>query len=76
MRSVVSRLGTTQFPRIRTGVGGNEGSLVNHVIGKVSKDEEQVLDETATKAAKAARDIIEVGIDKAMNLNNTSKKKD
>lgn len=49
---------------------------MNHVIGKVSKDEEQVLDETATKAAKAARDIIEVGIDKAMNLNNTSKKKD
>ncbi len=33
------------------------------------------IDETAAKAAKAARDIIEVGIDKAMNLNNTTKKR-
>ncbi len=30
--------------------------------------------EMSCKAAKAARDIIEVGIDKAMNLNNTTKK--
>ena len=36
----------------------------------------QTAAETAAKAAKAARDIIEVGIDKAMNLNNTTKKKD
>ena len=76
MRSIVSQLGTTEFPRIRTGVGSGDGSLVDHVIGKVSKDENAILDETATKAAKAARDIIEVGIDKAMNLNNTTKKKD
>lgn len=75
MRSIVSQLGTTEFPRIRTGVGGNDGSLVDHVIGKVSKDENAILDETAVKAAKAAKDIIEVGIEKAMNLNNTTKKK-
>ena len=76
MRSIVSQLGTTDFPRIRTGVGSGNGSLVDHVIGKVSKDENAILDETAAKAAKAARDIIEVGIDKAMNLNNSTKKKD
>lgn len=75
MRSIVSQLGTTEFPRIRAGVGGNDGSLVDHVIGKVSKDENAILDETAVKAAKAAKDIIEVGIEKAMNLNNTTKKK-
>lgn len=74
MRSVVSQLGTTEFPRIRTGVGGTKGSLVNHVIGKVSKDENLILDETAENAAKAAIDIIELGIDKAMNRNNTVKK--
>ena len=68
MRSIVSQLGT--------GVGSGNGSLVDHVIGKVSKDENAILDETAAKAAKAARDIIEVGIDKAMNLNNSTKKKD
>ena len=76
MRSIVSQLGTTEFPRIRTGVGSGGGSLVDHVIGKVSKYENTILDETAAKAAKAAQDIIEVGIDKAMNLNNTTKKKD
>lgn len=76
MRSVVSRLETTDFPRIRAGVGGNSGSLVNHVIGKVSKAEDQILDETAMKAAKAAKDIIEIGIDRAMNLNNTVRNKD
>lgn len=73
MRSVVQQLGTEDFPRIRIGVGGNKGSLVDHVIGAVPKEERVLLEETAEAAAEAALDIIRLGIDRAMNLHNTKK---
>ncbi len=50
----------------------SNGSLVDHVIE--SFKDENAIDETAAKAAKAARDIIEV-ILICHELNNTTKKK-
>ena len=44
--------------------------LVDRVIGKVPKDEQKILDEAAAEAAKAAKDIIEDGVDNAMNRHN------
>lgn len=73
MRSVVQQLGTEDFPRIRIGVGGNKGSLVNHVIGAVPKEERVRLEEAAQAASDAALDIIRLGADRAMNLHNTKK---
>ena len=76
MRSIVSLLGTDQFPRVRVGIGGASGDLVNHVIGKISPGEMEILDETVRNAADAVECFVKDGIDIAMNRFNTRKHKD
>jgi PTH1 family peptidyl-tRNA hydrolase len=72
MKSVVEQLGVRDFPRIRIGVGNAEGGedLVDRVIGKVPESDQKLLDTAASEAAQAALDIIEHGIDIAMNRHN------
>lgn len=78
MKSVVQELGSRKFPRVRVGIGSSDGSTIQFVIGKVGKDEQQILNEAADAAASAAADIIRIGIENAMNIHNTrkSEKKD
>lgn len=78
MKSVVQELGFRKFPRVRVGIGSSDGSTIQFVIGKVGKDEQQILNEAAEAAASAAADIIRIGIENAMNIHNTrkSEKKD
>lgn len=74
MRSVVQHINSTAFPRIRIGMGGPKGDIVDFVIGGMSKAESEVLKETVDKAAEAIDCIIESGIDMSMNRYNTKKK--
>lgn len=78
MKSVVQELESRKFPRVRVGIGSSDGSTIQFVIGKVGKDEQQILNEAAEAAASAAADIIRIGIENAMNIHNTrkSEKKD
>ncbi|MEF2834227.1 MAG: aminoacyl-tRNA hydrolase [Clostridia bacterium] len=78
MKSVVQELGSRKFPRVRVGIGSSDGSTIQFVIGKVGKDEQQILNEAAEAAASAAADIIRIGIENAMNIHNIrkSEKKD
>ena len=72
MKSVVEQLGTKDFLRIRIGVGAaSDGEdLVDRVIGKVPRAEQETLDRAASEAADAVRDIISLGADNAMNRHN------
>ena len=72
MKSVLSELGTQDFPRIRIGVGAAEEGedLIDRVIGKVPKEEQDVLDKAAADAAAAAEDIVRLGIEIAMSRHN------
>ena len=74
MRSVVQHINSTAFPRIRIGMGGPKGDIVDFVIGGMSKAESEVLRETVDKATEAIDCIIESGIDMSMNRYNTKKK--
>ena len=76
MKSVVSHLGVEDFPRIRVGIGGTRrGGWIDHVLEKVSKEEQELLKEGVEKATKAAIAIVEMGIDRAMNRYNSRPKK-
>ncbi len=72
MKSVIEQLGVKDFPRIRIGVGApsTDEDLVDRVIGKVPKAEQELLARSAEDAAKAAIDIVKLGIEIAMNRHN------
>ena len=72
MKSVVQELGTTDFARIRVGIGQPEfkSDMINYVIGKVPKEEQEILHQGVKKAAEAVEEILKNGIDIAMNKFN------
>lgn len=72
MKSVVQELNTTDFIRIRVGIGQPEfkGDMINYVIGKVPEEEQKILQQGTKKAAEAIEEILKNGIDIAMNKFN------
>ena len=72
MKSVINCLGSQEFSRIRVGIGTPEykNDMINYVIGKVSKEELEKLDEGTLVAKEAIVEIIKNGVDIAMNKFN------
>lgn len=72
MKSVIQHINTTKFCRVRVGIGKPENNIdmIHYVIGKISKEEYEVLKQGITKAKDAVVEIIQNGIDKAMNKYN------
>jgi len=81
MKSIIGCLGTSEFPRVRIGVGLNEiktddgevirTNLAHHVLAKFTPDEKKEMEETFKKAGEAALVISEEGCEAAMNKFNS-----
>ena len=74
MRSLMEYLNNVNFPRVRIGTGKPvfKELLIQHVIEKLSDEKYKIYVPAIEKAGNAAVDIIEKGVDLAMNLNNGS----
>lgn len=74
MRSLLAYLNDSKFPRVRIGTGKPvfKELLIQHVIEKLNDEKYKIYVPAIEKAGNAAVDIIEKGIDLAMNLNNGS----
>jgi PTH1 family peptidyl-tRNA hydrolase len=72
LKSVIARLGTTEFPRLRLGVGRGDArrDLADHVLSKFEADEQSALGEFIARAADAAGMFAAEGIEKVMNTYN------
>ena len=72
MKSVVQELASTDFARIRVGIGQPEfkNDMINYVLEKVTDEEQEILNQGVKEAAKAVEEIIKYGIDIAMNKFN------
>jgi PTH1 family peptidyl-tRNA hydrolase len=72
LKSLIERLGTTEFARLRLGVGRGDPrrDLADHVLAKFEPEERPVLDEFITRAADAAEMFAADGIEKVMNAYN------
>lgn len=72
LKSIIEKLGTEEFSRIRIGIGRptHEQDKVNYVIGAIPKEEISKLEEGVEKAKEAVIEILRNGIDKAMNKLN------
>jgi len=72
LKSVIERLGTTEFARLRLGVGRGDArrDLADHVLAMFEAGERAGLDELVTRAADAAEMFAVDGIGKVMNVYN------
>jgi len=73
LRSVIAWLGTTDFPRLRVGIGKNESRsrpLRNFVLGDFGREERGVIADTIGRAAEAVDAVIAEGIARAMSRYN------
>lgn len=72
LKSVIDCLATTEFARIRVGIGqpNNGISLMEYVIGNIDEEDKYLLDIGVEKAELAIEELLEKGIDIAMNKYN------
>ena len=68
----MENLKTEEFTRVRVGIGQPtyKEDIINYVLGAIPKKEVQLLDESCENAANSVIEIIENGIDSAMNVYN------
>jgi len=72
MQSIIERLGTDQFPRLRIGTGRPPGRMdaADYVLQDFPAQETDLLNETLDRAVEAVLIFIQDGLDIAMNLYN------
>lgn len=73
IKSVIARLGSENFPRVKIGVGKKpdpEYDLVDWVLGRFPKEQEPALKAALEHAVQAAKLIVCGEIDEAMNRYN------
>ena len=75
IKSIIANLSTDVFSRIKIGVGQPKGDLVSHVLGKFSKEEQEILKESMEAASTAVEIIIKENAKEAMNKLNGFKAK-
>jgi PTH1 family peptidyl-tRNA hydrolase len=72
MKSIIQRLGSNQFPRLRVGVGRPPGRMdpAAYVLQDFSDDEAAIMVQVRDRAVQALETWLESGIDAAMNAFN------
>jgi len=72
LKSVIARIGSEAFVRIRVGVGEQEEgkSLKDHVLERMDSGDRRALAEAAARAADALECVLVRGVDVAMNQYN------
>ena len=72
MKSVLEHLKTEEFIRVRVGIGTpeNKADMINYVIGAIPKREKEILEKSVEKASQSVFEVLDNGIDIAMNKFN------
>ncbi len=75
IRSLISCLGTEEFPRLKVGIAPEDGRpagdrMVGHVLGAFHAEEQPLLQNVIKRAADAVTSAIDRGVDAAMNVFN------
>ena len=69
LKSIIERLGTREFARLRMGIGRETSrqDLRDHVLGTFAPDEKADVDEMVERATEATLRFLTAGIERAMN---------
>ncbi|HZK18982.1 MAG TPA: aminoacyl-tRNA hydrolase [Clostridia bacterium] len=68
--SIIARTGTSEFPRLRVGIGRPEDDIVDYVLGDFSKDELVTIKQSIERASDAVLYAAGMGLTAAMNQYN------
>lgn len=77
LANINETLGTSDYCRIRVGIGNNfpKGAQIDYVLSEFDKEELEVLQEVLKRTAQGVKDFTFMGADRAMNICNTDPKK-
>ncbi|HEV3237847.1 MAG TPA: aminoacyl-tRNA hydrolase [Gemmataceae bacterium] len=70
LRDIQAHLGTTEYARLRIGVGAPEEDLVDYVLGRFRPSELPIIKEAIEKAVQSVVTWISQGIEECMNQYN------
>jgi peptidyl-tRNA hydrolase, PTH1 family len=75
MKSLIAHLGTSEFPRLRIGIGRSPDSgiaqeTISHVLGRFAPQEQRLLGEVLDMATDAVELALKQGVEKSMSLYN------
>lgn len=75
IKSIISHLGTDEFPRIRIGVGEKpkDWDLADYVLSRFKDEEQEAVRQALKETSDACRMIITSGMDATMNQYNKKK---
>lgn len=78
LKSVIQHVGTSKFVRVRMGVGrgSGQGGVISHVLRKFASDDRDSVKDMVSKAVESVYEILESGVDSAMNRFNSAAQKD
>jgi len=71
LNSIISEIGTQEFPRLRIGVGRpTQSNTIAHVLGGFTQAEQQDIAEALSSASGAIEAVLAEGVERAMNRFN------
>ena len=74
LKNIIQHVGDGNFIRVRIGVGAKpdpRADLADHVLGHPKGEDKEKIEDAKERAVRAVRDILEEGIQKAMNHYNS-----
>lgn len=73
IKSLITDLGTSEFPRLKVGIGGAEGkTMTGHVLGKFREEEREAVENTLATAVEAVQLALSQGVERAANSINAT----
>jgi peptidyl-tRNA hydrolase, PTH1 family len=77
LRDIQNHLGTTEYPRLRIGVGApQEGEAIDHVLSRFRPGERDVIEDALRLAAQAVGVWLRQGVEACMNRYNAGPARD
>ena len=71
LKSIIASVGSSEFPRIRIGIGRSSGGdLVDHVLSGFRGSERELIDHAIERATDAVEYALAHGVEAAMNRFN------
>ncbi|MDZ5254671.1 aminoacyl-tRNA hydrolase [Clostridium sp. LIBA-8841] len=70
IKSIIQNLGGDEFPRVKVGVGQPKDNLVNHVLGKFSKEDREHVEKVIPVVSDAIVEIVKNDAKESMNKFN------